>query len=69
VLEFFAREQPEAQFVDAETGTTWDFSGRAVSGPLLGQRLKPVAVLKDYWFDWKIYHPGTSVYTPGARLP
>jgi len=69
VLEFFAQARPEAQFVDAETGTTWDFSGRAVGGPLLGKQLTKVAVLKDYWFDWKIYHPETAVYTLGARRP
>ena len=51
-----------AQFTDAETGSTWEFTGRAVSGPLAGRRLRPVNVLKDYWFDWKIYHPDTAIY-------
>lgn len=59
-LEFFVKEN---QFVDAETGSTWDFSGKAISGALAGKQLKKIAVLKDYWFDWKIYHPDTSVYT------
>jgi Protein of unknown function (DUF3179) len=55
--------KPEtAQFTDAETGSTWEFTGRAVSGPLAGRRLRPVNVLKDYWFDWKIYHPDTAIY-------
>src|SRR5581483_909604 len=68
-LEFFVKpETVPLQLVDAETGTTWDFSGKAVTGPLAGKRLRKVAVLKDYWFDWKIYHPDTGAYTLGSRL-
>lgn len=67
-LEFFVKapignEATPLQLVDAETGSTWDFSGKAISGALLGKQLKKISVLKDYWFDWKIYHPDTSVYT------
>ena len=51
----------------AETGTVWDFSGKALSGTLAGKQLKRIPVLKDYWFDWKIYHPDTAVYALGAR--
>ncbi len=68
VLEFFAKPDSQAlQLVDAETGSTWDFTGTAVVGPLTGKRLKRVALLKDYWFDWKIYNPMTSVYSLGDR--
>lgn len=67
-LEFFieAGSSP-LRLVDAETGSVWDFSGAAVSGQLAGRQLKKIAVLKDYWFDWKTYHPETAVYTFGAR--
>lgn len=58
----FSLKQGAAQFTDAETGSTWEFTGRAVSGPLAGRQLRRVNVLKDYWFDWKIYHPDTAVY-------
>jgi len=47
---------------DAATQSTWNFHGCAVSGPLKGQCLQPLEVIKDYWFDWKAYHPQTSVY-------
>jgi hypothetical protein len=47
---------------DGTTGSTWDFSGLATAGPLKGQRLGRVACLKDYWFDWKTYHPDTRVF-------
>jgi len=51
---------------DAETGSEWDFSGRAVFGPLEGKELEKVYALKEYWFDWKTYHPKTGVYTAGG---
>ncbi len=49
-------------FVDGETGSAWSFAGEAVSGPLQGKKLAKVYVLKDYWFDWRAYNPGTTVY-------
>ena len=65
-LEFFSKPET-AQIVDAETGSTWDFSGKAVSGELSGKQLKKISVLKDYWFDWKTYNPETQLYSLGAR--
>jgi len=53
------------RLVDTQTGSEWDFSGKAVSGPLSGKSLPRMQTLKDYWFDWKLYHPRTSVYHAG----
>ena len=67
-LEFFVK--PDAsplRLVDAETGSEWDFKGQAIAGPLAGQQLKKIALLNDYWFDWKTYHPETKVYKLGDR--
>jgi hypothetical protein len=50
--------------LDAATGSAWDFSGRATAGPLRGRRLGRIACLKDYWFDWVGYHPGTGIHEP-----
>jgi hypothetical protein len=52
---------------DAGTGSRWDFSGRAVEGPLAGTSLRRIAADKDYWFNWKTYHPGTRVYNRGRQ--
>src|SRR5262249_49176495 len=69
-LEFFVKaDTASIQLTDAETATTWDFTGKAVSGPLAGKQLKKIFALKDYWFDWKIYHPNTRIYTLGERTP
>jgi hypothetical protein len=66
-LEFFVKADTQPiQLIDAETATTWDFSGKAISGPLAGKQLKKIIALKDYWFDWKNYHPDTAVYLLGA---
>ncbi|HWC31973.1 MAG TPA: DUF3179 domain-containing protein, partial [Actinomycetota bacterium] len=46
---------------DGETGSEWSLSGRAVSGPLAGTQLEPVAHLDTFWFAWAAYHPGTEV--------
>jgi hypothetical protein len=61
-LTFFARPGVPLRLVDAETGSEWSFAGEAVAGPLKGKRLAWVLALKDYWFDWRTYNPGTSVY-------
>jgi hypothetical protein len=62
-LEFFAKPSTqELALVDSETGSEWDFSGHATSGPLSGLQLNKLSILADYWFDWKSYHPGTGLY-------
>jgi hypothetical protein len=54
------------EVVDVGTGSRWDFRGAAISGSLAGRRLRPVYVLRDYWFDWFTYHPTTAVYLLGS---
>jgi hypothetical protein len=67
-LEFFVKQGGSGlRLVDAETGSEWDFTGKATVGQLSGRQLQKVPVLSDYWFDWKAYHPQTSVYRLGDR--
>jgi hypothetical protein len=67
-LEFFEKiEGSRWQLIDAETGSGWDLNGKATAGALAGHQLKKIAVLEDYWFDWRIYHPDTSVYHIGPQ--
>jgi hypothetical protein len=47
---------------DLETGTTWSISGRAVSGPLEGERLEPLVGIDSSWFDWAAFHPETRIF-------
>ena len=48
--------------VDSATGSQWDFLGCAVSGPAKGECLEPLPLLRSYWFDWREYHPATTVF-------
>ena len=70
-LEFFQKTQQGSneplQLVDVETNSTWNFEGRAIAGPLAGRELKKVSILEDYWFDWRNYHPDTSLYSLGTQ--
>jgi hypothetical protein len=54
--------------VDVQSGSEWDFSGRAFRGPMVGKVLERIQSLKDFWFDWKLYNPQTQIYSAG-KLP
>jgi hypothetical protein len=49
--------------LDTTTASEWNFQGCAVSGPAVGKCLDRVPALKDYWFDWRNYHPETTIYS------
>jgi hypothetical protein len=66
-LPLFAKPGSSPPVLFDEGGTEWSFAGEAVSGPHAGRRLQKVFALKDYWFDWKAYNPGTTVYQAGFR--
>jgi hypothetical protein len=46
---------------DEETGSTWELTGFAVTGPLAGQRLTFVDSHIEKWFSWAAYHPTTEI--------
>jgi hypothetical protein len=48
--------------VDSTTASQWNFQGCATSGPAQGKCLDRIPALKDYWFDWRNYHPDTTIY-------
>lgn len=51
-----------ALLMDEATGSEWNFKGCAVAGKVRGVCLEQIPVIKDYWFDWRNYNPGTTVY-------
>lgn len=51
-LEFRLRE---GRIIDLQTGSRWDASGTAVSGPLAGMRLEPVPGTRHFWFSWNAF--------------
>jgi hypothetical protein len=50
-------------FTDRQTGSTWNLVGRAVAGPLEGERLDPVVHRNDFWFAWAAFNPEAPVHT------
>jgi len=52
----------EDTFVDAETGSTWDLNGTALTGPLAGAQLDPVVHGNEFWFAWSAFNPEAAVY-------
>ena len=62
-IEFYQlAQQSDWALVDSTSGGEWDFQGCALSGPAKGQCLEPLPLVREYWFDWRQYHPATTVY-------
>jgi len=61
-VQFFREQKSDWALIDSETGSTWDFRGCAVEGTAKGACLESVGLLRDYWFDWRNYHPDTTVF-------
>lgn len=51
-------------FVDNQTGSTWDFLGIALTGPLQGEQLEQVVANNYFWFAWAAFKPETRIYLP-----
>ena len=65
-LELFRKpDEDTLVLVDPQTGSEWDFTGTAISGPLKGQTLERLPLYTDYWFDFKKFYPNEPVYRGG----
>jgi hypothetical protein len=62
-LTFSRGDGEDTPIVDAETGSTWDVTGRAIDGPLAGTVLEPVNHGDHFWFAWAAFVPHTSIWT------
>ena len=47
--------------MDEQTGSTWNFSGVATSGELVGERLEPLIAGNHFWFAWVAFNPLTEI--------
>jgi hypothetical protein len=65
VLEFEPRA--EGRFRDKVTGSEFDLLGRAISGPLQGQTLKPIPHGNHFWFAWAVFKPKTRIVDAGGQ--
>lgn len=52
---------------DKETGSLWNVTGKATTGPLEGSRLTPAPHWNQlFWFSWAAFKPGTRIYQRGT---
>ncbi|MEX2583288.1 MAG: DUF3179 domain-containing protein [Gemmatimonadota bacterium] len=49
-------------FRDRDTGSGWTLAGRAVDGPLAGERLEPIPHGNHFWFAWAVFRPDTRMW-------
>ncbi len=54
-------EAREGVFVDDQTQSEWDITGKAVSGELAGTTLEQIHHLDTFWFAWSTYQPETDL--------
>ncbi len=61
-LEFDLISEIPFQMSDFETQSIWNLKGEAVSGPLVGKKLKQIPAYNAFWFAWSAFWPSTLVY-------
>jgi hypothetical protein len=52
---------PEAPWVDRETGSRWSIAGRAVAGSRKGQSLRWLPGVMVKWYAWTASYPATAL--------
>jgi len=51
---------------DAQTGSRWDITGRAIAGPLGGAQLRRLPDLNAFWFAVAAFLPRARLATVGS---
>ncbi len=51
----------DGEFIDAETGSTWNIFGESTAGPLEGQTLDGIDVDDSFWFAWGTFKPESRI--------
>jgi len=62
-LSFDAGPDP-GTFVDAQTGSTWEITGEAITGPLAGRALTVVPSDDQFWFALAAFFPDAEIRGP-----
>lgn len=66
ILRLQAANQQATEIIDLQTRSRWNAYGLCTSGPLKGEKLKPLILEPEFWFAWSEFHPHTVLYTPRA---
>ncbi len=57
-------KEKSGKFVDSETGSVWDFTGKATSGPLKGNKLRKVPSDNHLWFAIAAFFKDPEILRP-----
>lgn len=58
----FSYNAKEQNFVDNQTGSLWNFDGKAFGGQMKGKQLTRLPFDEGFWFEWVAFHPKTELY-------
>jgi hypothetical protein len=67
ILEF-SYSAKDQNFVDIQTGSLWNFEGKAISGQMKGKQLTPLSFDEGFWFEWVAFHPKTELYQSSSGI-
>ena len=62
VLLQFDYNTKDKSFIDKQTGSLWNFEGKAISGKMKGKQLTRLPFDEGFWFEWVAFHPKTEIY-------
>ncbi len=54
--------EPDKAGIRDQSGSIWDLTGKAISGPSTGSQLPYVTSFITEWYGWAAYHPETGIY-------
>ena len=52
----------DGNFVDDQTGVTWNILGKGLEGEMAGKSLTPIVHGNHFWFAWGAFYPETLIY-------
>jgi hypothetical protein len=63
VLLKFDYNTKDKSFIDKQTGSVWNFEGKAISGQMKGKQLIRLPFDEGFWFEWVAFHPKSALYS------
>ena len=63
----FSLSENNETFIDINSGSVWDWSGRCTEGAWKGATLNTVQSYQEYWHSWRTFHPDSERYLPAEN--
>ncbi len=62
LLDFTVLQSSLPLILEDNEGNKWDFFGRALEGPRVGESLQSINGYIGFWFSWGSMYPGVTIY-------